>query len=261
MRSWHYDPAADLEQDPIERLRRFPREPDMLVYGLRSLAALCIRAWLRLYHRLRIEGKERLPREGSLVLVANHASHLDALCLLAALPLRKLHRAFPAAAHDYFFIDTLRLAFSAVVANVLPFDRKLQVRDSLRLCRELLANPGNILILFPEGTRSQTGEVGRFKPGIGMLLAGSSVPAVPCRIEGAFAAWPRARRLPRPRPIRLVIGEPTSYAALPAGKVSAEWICEDLRKRVLALGAGRPAATLEDDCRQDPSGADREGEA
>ena len=78
---------ATLTEPVVERLRRFPREPDMLVYGLRMAAALLCRGWLRLYHRLSISGRENLPAEGSFVMVANHASHLDALCLLAALPM------------------------------------------------------------------------------------------------------------------------------------------------------------------------------
>src|SRR5688500_14885145 len=90
---WQYEPVLDLDQPLIERLRHFPREPDMLVYGMRSAASLMIRAWLRTYHRLEIIGREHLPAESSFVMVANHASHLDALCLLSALPLKKLHRA------------------------------------------------------------------------------------------------------------------------------------------------------------------------
>src|SRR6266700_8097008 len=50
MQTWRYEPASDLDQPMIERLRRFPREPDMLVYALRSLAALTSRGWLKLYH-------------------------------------------------------------------------------------------------------------------------------------------------------------------------------------------------------------------
>src|SRR5579872_7128261 len=90
MEPWHYEQAADLDQTLAGRLRRFPREPDITVYGLRTLAALVMRAWLRLYHRLEIDGRENLPAEGSFVLAANHTSHLDTLCLLAALPLGKL---------------------------------------------------------------------------------------------------------------------------------------------------------------------------
>ena len=56
MNSWNYEPAADLDQPTVERLRRFPREPDMIVYGLRSMVALVLRSWLRFYHRLEIIG-------------------------------------------------------------------------------------------------------------------------------------------------------------------------------------------------------------
>src|SRR5215467_9693893 len=129
----------------------------MLVYGMRSLVALALRAWLRTYHRLEIHGQDHLPKDKSFVLVANHTSHLDTLCLLAALPLRKLHRAFPAAAADYFFQSVPRLWAAAILVNALPFARQASVRGSLLLCRELLANPGTILIIFPEGTRSTTG--------------------------------------------------------------------------------------------------------
>jgi 1-acyl-sn-glycerol-3-phosphate acyltransferase len=235
MGSWRYEPAIDFDQSLTERLRRFPREPDITVYALRSLAALTVRGWLRLYHRLQVEGREHLPKEESFVMVANHASHLDTLCLLAALPLSKLHRAFPAAAQDYFFVSMPRLAVAAIVVNALPFARQTHIRHSLDLCRELLANRGNILILFPEGTRSTTGRIGEFKPGVGSLLAGTSLPVVPCRLSGVFEAWPKGKWLPRPRSIRLKIGQPRAYANLPPGRDSAEQVSRDLRDAVLAL--------------------------
>jgi 1-acyl-sn-glycerol-3-phosphate acyltransferase len=235
MDAWHYDPAADLEQPLVERLRHFPRQPDMLVYGLRSLAALACRAWLRTYHRFRVVGRERLPANGSFVLVANHASHLDALCLLAALPLGQLHRAFPAAARDYFFISAPRTFVAAVIVNALPFERETSPRQSLAVCRGLLANPGNVLILFPEGSRSRTGRVGEFRPGVGMMLAGCDTPVFPCYIGGAHAAFPRGAWLPRPWAVSLTLGEPLRFADRPHGKDSAAQIARDLRAAVLAL--------------------------
>jgi 1-acyl-sn-glycerol-3-phosphate acyltransferase len=235
MTPWSYEPAEDLDQNMVERLRRFPRQPDMLVYGLRSTVALALRGWLRLYHRLEIAGLENLPREGSFVLVANHASHLDTLCLLAALPLRKLHRAFPAAAKDYFFVDIPRLAVAAIVVNALPFGRQSQIRQSLGLCRELLANPGNILVLFPEGTRTATGRMGEFRPGIGILTGGTRIPIVPCFLDGAFKAWPKGRILPLPAKIRLRIGTPRTFTDLPPGKETAERISTELCRAVRDL--------------------------
>jgi 1-acyl-sn-glycerol-3-phosphate acyltransferase len=232
---WHYEPAQDLDQSLIQRLRHFPREPDMLVYGLRSLAALVLRGWLRVYHRLRIEGLENLPADGSFIMVCNHTSHQDALCLLSAIPLRKLHRAFPAAAQDYFFVNVRRMAVAAILANALPFSRDAHPRQSLAICRRLLGNPGNILILFPEGTRSVDGELGEFRPGIGALAAGSGAPVVPCALQGAFAAWPKGALLPRPRRLRLIIGVSRCYTESKTNRTSVHRITEELHEAVRQL--------------------------
>lgn len=235
MDPWLYDTAEDFDATLIERLRRFPRQPDMLVYGARSLAALTMRAWMRVYHRLLVTGKENLPTEGSFVLVANHTSHLDTLAILSTMPLPKLHRVFPAAAKDFFFVSVPRLAIASIVVNALPFDRKANIRQSLTLCQGLLENPGNVLLLFPEGTRTVTGEMNEFKPGIGLLLAGTPCPVVPCYVDGAYQAWPKGRWLPRPYRVRLAIGEPRDYSHLKRGKKAALEISEDLRTAIVAL--------------------------
>ena len=235
MKKWRYESARDLEQAPIDRLRQFPREPDMLVYGLRSLCALIIRGLLRVYNRFEVVGHENLRTNRSLVIVANHCSHLDTLCLLAALPLRKLHCAFPAAASDYFFQTVPRLWAAAVLVNALPFGRQARVRQSLSLCQELLANPGTILIIFPEGTRSTTGAVGEFKSGIGALVAGNDVAVVPCFIEGSFRAWPKGKRLPRPRKVRLIVGAARSYRTRSADKIDICAVAAELRDAVNEL--------------------------
>jgi 1-acyl-sn-glycerol-3-phosphate acyltransferase len=236
MDAWQYEPPPDLAQPLMERLRRVPREPDMLVYGLRSASALACRGWLRAYHRFRVAGRERLPTDGSFVLVANHSSHLDALCLLATLPLGRLHRAFPAAARDYFFVSAPRAFAAAVFVNALPFERETSPRQSLAVCRQLLdGKDGCILILFPEGGRSQTGQLGEFKPGIGIVLAGCPAPVLPCHIAGAHAALPKDAWLPRPRAVSVTIGEPLRFADRPPGKESAVQIARELRSAVLAL--------------------------
>jgi 1-acyl-sn-glycerol-3-phosphate acyltransferase len=235
MEPWKYDTSENLDRSMIDRLRQFPREPDILVYAARMFAAIGLRTWLKIFHRLRISGKENLPREGSFVLVANHSSHLDALSILAALPMRKLHRVFPAAAKDFFFESVPRTTFAAVIVNALPFNRETNIRQSLSLCQKLLENPGNMLLIFPEGTRSLDGELAEFKPGVGLLLAGVQVPVVPCYLEGAFEAWPKSRRFPRPRRVRLIIGEPRIYSQLKRGKETALHISQDLHEAILQL--------------------------
>lgn len=235
MKKWRYDSANDLDQTLVERFRRFPREPDMFVSGVRSLAALIIRAWLRAYHRFEIVGHENLRTNRSLVIVANHCSHLDTACLLAALPLRKLHRAFPAAATDYFFQSIPRLWVAAVVVNALPFARQMHARESLSVCGQLLADSGTILVIFPEGTRSTTGEIQEFKCGIGALLAGRDVAVVPCFIDGSFRVWPKGRRLPRPGKVRLIVGQPRNYRTRSADKIEIAAIATELRDAVTEL--------------------------
>ena len=235
MKKWRYDSARDLDHTPIDRLRQFPREPDMLVYGLRSLCALIIRGLLRVYNRFQIVGHENLRTNRSLVIVANHCSHLDTLCLLAALPLRKLHRAFPAAASDYFSQSVPRVWAAAVLVNALPFARQSRVRQSLSLCQELLGDPGTILIIFPEGTRSTTGDVDEFKSGIGALVAGRDLAVVPCFIDGSYRAWPKGKRLPRPRKVRLIVGAPRNYRERTTAKGEITTIANELRDAVVKL--------------------------
>jgi 1-acyl-sn-glycerol-3-phosphate acyltransferase len=121
------------------------------------------------------------------------------------------------------------------VVNALPFAREVHIRQSMGLCEQLLKNSGNVLILFPEGTRTTTGELGRFKSGIGMLLAGSPVPVVPCYLQGAFKAWPKGSFLPRPTDISLRVGRLRNYAHLQPGKESACAVAADLQNAVHEL--------------------------
>jgi 1-acyl-sn-glycerol-3-phosphate acyltransferase len=238
MKKWLSASVREVDQASIDRLRQFPREPDVLVYGLRSLGAMIIRKLLHIYNHFEIIGQQNLRTNRSLVIVANHCSHIDTLCLLAALPLRKLHRAFPPAASENFFQRIPRVWVAAILVNALPFARRARVRQSLSLCRELLAHAGSILIIFPEGTRSTTGEVGEFKSGIGALVAGRDVAVAPCFIDGSFQAWPKGKRFPRPRKIRLVVGTPRNYRDRGTDKIEIGAIAAELRHAVCEL---RPA--------------------
>jgi 1-acyl-sn-glycerol-3-phosphate acyltransferase len=233
--AWHYEPTPDFDQAPIERLKSFPRHPDLLVYAARGLVNLVIRGLLRVWHRYEVTGRENLPSEGSFVMVANHSSHLDAPAMLSALPLGKIHRAFPAAARDYFFTNLSKLVFSAIVVNAMPFDRKDNPQQSLALCRQLLEAPGHVLILFPEGTRTLDGTMGRFKPGVGFITAGTSIPIVPCYLAGGYRAWPKGKFIPRPRKLKLIIGKPLTFPGTQPVKEDAVAIANALREAVVAL--------------------------
>jgi 1-acyl-sn-glycerol-3-phosphate acyltransferase len=236
MMEWEYHPPPDIDETVSEHLRNFPRQPNMLMYAIRSIVALLLRGWMRVFHRMHIEGRENLPESGSFVLVCNHTSHLDTLCILCSVQLKRIHRTFPAAAADYFFSSLPRSAVSAILINALPFDRKVKGAESLTVCSQLLDNEGNILVIFPEGTRTTTGDMGRFRSGIGRLVVGTDLAVVPCHLGGGMKAWPKGKAFPRPHRLRLRIGTPRTYAHLAKISESVREICRDLQESVAELG-------------------------
>jgi 1-acyl-sn-glycerol-3-phosphate acyltransferase len=154
-------------------------------------------------------GREQLKDvDGPFVVVSNHSSHLDAPLIIGALP-RKLARYVAAgAAADYFFDVWWRKGLTALFFNAFPVDRTgLRGRKGLAIS---LLDDGVPLLLFPEGTRSRTGEMGAFKPGAAALCISRDVPCLPVAIVGASRAMPRGRNWPergRP-PIAVTFGEP-----------------------------------------------------
>ena len=234
---WDYSTAKDTGLSFADRLERCPREPDPFVYAARLIAALMIRGTLKTFHKFKIIGREHLPRGRSFVLVANHASHLDTLALLSALPLRSLHRAYPLAARDFFCANKLRLAAAAIVANVMLMERDARGLCVLERCHQMLAERGNVLVIYPEGTRSVDGIIGLFRRGIGFLLAGTPHLVVPCYAAGTFKSWPKGDWIPHPARVQLVIGHARTYESVGKDETGVLHVCADLRREVLALGA------------------------
>ena len=87
------------------------------------------------------------------------------------------------------------------------------------------------MTFFPEGTRTEDGEIAELKPGIVALASRAGVPIIPAAIAGTFEAWPRSRRFPRPHPIRVHYGRPIMPEAL-AG-LSPEAVTKLIRDRLL----------------------------
>ncbi len=242
MKRWTYSPSPLLERSLAERLTSFPRDPTLTVYGLRLLGMLFLRAFLACYFRLRVIGRERIPKSGAFVLVANHASHLDAVALACALPVRQWHHAYAAAAQDYFFRGVFRSLVAVVFTNAVPFDRRGNPKSSLELCADLLHVSHEALIMFPEGTRSDDGEIHEFRPGVGRLVAGTDTPVLPAHIEGAFRAWPKGSAVPRPRRVTIAIGEPRRYLGTPATREGAISVSADLRRAVMEMRECAPGS-------------------
>ncbi len=182
---------------------------------LRFFWNIILRVLLKGYFRLKIVGKKNLPQNKSFVLVANHSSHLDALVLLACVPLKLINRTFSVAAKDYFFTSLWRSLLAVIFVNALPFDRIDKKKESLELCADILNVGEHILIMFPEGTRSTTEDIQPFKKGIGILTASTDRLVVPAFIKGAFAAWPKGSSFPHPTNVQIFIGQAMQFLHIP----------------------------------------------
>ncbi len=235
MDEWQYKPAGDLGLKPEESLRSLRREAGLVATITQSAWRVAVRAYLRGYHRLRVEGAENLPKVAPFVMVANHSSHLDAITLSAVLPWRLRRSAFPIAAGDVFFETPGVALFSAMMLNALPMWRKSCGPHAMKQLRDRLLGDPAIYVLFPEGTRSRDGNMGRFKPGLGMLVAEAEVPVVPCYLRGAYEACPPDRKLPLPKPLHLQIGPPLQFAGIQNERSGWQEIASQLEGAVTAL--------------------------
>ena len=236
MKEWQYNPPPSVNKSIAESLTVFPRERDMTHTLLRVLWNVCLRLFLKIYFRLSIRGRENLPHDKSFVFVANHSSHLDAVCLSAALPIKSINRTFSVAAKDCFFSSFSRSIFAAVFVNALPFDRQHKHKESLELCADVLNVSDQVLIMFPEGTRSLTGEIQSFKSGIGLLVAGTDRLVVPAYIDGAYQSWPKGSKVPKPKRVRVLIGKPIDFMNIERNKEGYEKVAQLCETAVRNLG-------------------------
>jgi len=211
MEEWRFEPAHDFglnaEQRRLSLRREVGLESAISCFLWRSIT----RIYLAIAHRLKIRGRENLPAHAPFILVANHASHLDAIILGGILPLRFVGAVFPIAAGDTFFTKRASSIFATAFMNALPIWRKNCGAHSLEDLRERLLQGRCIYILFPEGTRTRTGEMASFKPGLGRLVAGTNIRVVPCYLNGTFAALPTTGVVPHWKKISVHVGKPLSF--------------------------------------------------
>ncbi|HEX4015315.1 MAG TPA: lysophospholipid acyltransferase family protein [Frankiaceae bacterium] len=146
---------------------------------------------------------------GPVIFTANHSSHLDAPLILCSLPSAWRRRTLVTAAADYFFDAWWRATGTALAFGTVPLDRQAKTASSSSTPRELLDTGWN-LVIFPEGTRSQDGQIGSFKSGTARLAMSAGVPIVPIGLRGAYSAMPRGRGWPLPgrRPVSVRFGAP-----------------------------------------------------
>jgi 1-acyl-sn-glycerol-3-phosphate acyltransferase len=144
--------------------------------------------------RARVEGLDVLAGlAGPVIFVANHASHLDTPLILLSLPDEWRRQTAVAAAADYFFDTWWRAVGSAIIFNTFPIDRR---GGSLATTPGEVLDAGWNLVIYPEGTRTHDGWVGRFQSGAAFLAVRHQLPIVPIAHRGTFAAMPRGQGWP-----------------------------------------------------------------
>ena len=241
------DPAGTGDRGPTPDTTESGVRPAPVIFPswnrslpIRTIRRASLPTWIlplsRLFASMTVTGLEHLERiEGPVIFAANHQSHFDGPVILDSLPPRWRYRVAPAMMKEFFnahffperygrkawFTNSLNYYLSAAFFNAFPLTQGGPgTRQTLRYIGELVGSGYSILI-FPEGRRTEEGEIARFLPGIGMIAARLGVPVVPVRLEGLDRVLPRHARFPSRASARCAFGAPISltgndYAELAA---------------------------------------------
>ena len=161
-------------------------------------------------YRFEVVGKENFPKEGGVLLVSNHINNLDPIAMGIAAP-RPVHYMAKAELFEIPVIGKL-----ATMVHAFPVKRGLSDREALRKGLSVLKE-GNVLGLFPEGTRSKTGEIGKGLAGAGFFALRTDAIVMPCAILGPYKAFNR---------LKIVFGKPIDLTQARLVKKSPEEITD-----------------------------------
>ncbi|HEY0461352.1 MAG TPA: AMP-binding protein [Pyrinomonadaceae bacterium] len=145
--------------------------------------------------KTKIEGETNVPVHTNFIVAPNHASHIDTGLVKKALGKDVAEQTVAVAAADYWFDTRYKRAYMNNFTTLVPIERTGSLRQSLRHVTEILKQGYNTLI-FPEGTRSTTGEIAEFKPIIGYLALNEKIGILPIYIWGTFEAFPKGMTIP-----------------------------------------------------------------
>lgn len=191
----------ELEVDTsFTRIYRFVR---LLLHGLN-----------RLQFRVTVEGADRVPNQGPVIIAPVHRSFIDSF-VVSEVTRRKLHYM----AKDSLW-DNRLLARVLPLIGAFPVHRQSADREALRRAQQVL-EAGEVLILFPEGQRRTGPVVKDLHGGVAFLAARTGATIVPVGIGGSASVMPKGTHIPRPRHIHLVVGEPVVTPSSPGkGRIS-----------------------------------------
>ena len=186
--------------------------------------ALIVRPLMIVILGTNLRHSDRIPGQGPAIVVANHNSHLDVFALMNVLGLRRLRHVRPVAAADYFLTRPLRSWFARRIVGIIPIDRKhVGRREDGKHPLEPISNAldnGDIVLLFPEGTRGEPEQMNELQSGIAHLARRHpSVPVIPVFMRGLGKALPKGEAILVPFFCDVVFGLP-----LPSGLRKSEFM-------------------------------------
>lgn len=208
----------------------------MLQFFRRYLLMLMVRPLARLMFGLDVIGAEYLPKDGPAIIAANHNSHVDTVVLLCLFPSKLLPKLRPVAAADHFDKGGFGSWFSRNIIGIIPIKRGGAARgeDVLAGAKEALER-GEILVVFPEGSRGAPEEMTKFKGGVARLAEFSpKTPIIPVYLQGAGRSLPKDAKLLVPFNTTAVVGDALYWGG------DHRALVEDLRARIEALKAEAP---------------------
>ena len=211
MKDWNYENEQWTRLPThLKHLPLFTRNFDLMSMFFRTLWGLFLKAFaFRFLVRLKVKGDfEALYKEHPrLIIISNHASHLDAVSIAAAVPFKYWLDLYMSAAKDYWFKNTVFTFFSKHALGAIPIDRKDKKGEAIKLCVALLKTLPRIwLILFPEGTRSKDGYIQPFKRGVSLFAEKTDTPILFLYLEGNAELMPKGRAIPKPGPLTIHVG-------------------------------------------------------
>ena len=211
MKDWNYENEQWTKLPPhLKHLPLFTRYFDLTSWFFRILWGLWLKGLaFRFYIRLKVVGDfhKTYQEHKRLMLISNHASHLDAVSIAAAVPFRYWSFLYITAAKDYWFRNPVFTFFSKHCLGAIPIDRKDKKGEAIKLCTTLLENLESIwLILFPEGTRSKDGYINKFKRGVSLFAIRTDTPILFLYLEGNNELWPKGRLIPLPGVLKIHVG-------------------------------------------------------
>ncbi|MCM8764443.1 MAG: 1-acyl-sn-glycerol-3-phosphate acyltransferase [Candidatus Omnitrophica bacterium] len=177
----------------------------------------------KLFFHLEIKGIENIPSSGRFVIASNHTSFLDPPLIGCLCP-------EPIA----YFTKQEQLVglFGLLIRNLgaIPLSRSSAGTSDIRAALKAIQK-GKSLLIFPEGTRSRTGQFLTAKPGIGFIVLRAKVPVIPVFIKGSFRAMPPGRNLIRPGKIIIKVGKPCYYS----DQRTFQEVADDVLKKIIEL--------------------------